>query len=308
MSRGERSSDPQVGPLAEAWSEAKAQAKVNLRLRISPPGPDGYHPLETIFCRIDLADRVRLRLRRDPGIGLRVSGPEPAPEGPENLAARAAALLLERVGLADGVEIELQKHVPPGAGLGGGSSDAAAALRLLAGRLARPPGREELLQLAAELGSDVPFFLADAPMALGWGRGDRLLCLPPAKPRPMLLLLPGVAVATEAAYAIWDECRRRPEADLAPEAVRLDSAALSSWSGLRSLAENDFEPVILARYPRLRSLLVKLRETGPLLALLAGSGAALFAVYGSARQRNAARAELSAELRGVRVLSVRGPV
>ncbi len=291
----------------EPWLETRARAKVNLRLRIFPRGPDGYHPLETIFCRIDLGDRVRLRLRRDPGIALRLSGTEPAPEGLDNLAARAAALLLERVGAAEGVEIELDKRVPVGAGLGGGSSDAAAVLRLLAGRLPHSPSPEELIQLAAELGADVPFFLTDTAMAVAWGRGDRLLSVPPVKSRPMLILLPELALSTERAYSLWDEYADRHGPPRAGAALMLWTA-LSSWSGLSALAENDFEPVIFAHHQALASLQVQLRESRPLLTLLSGSGSALFAVYGTRRKRDVALRMLKEETTGVRVLSVRGPV
>lgn len=291
----------------EPWMETRARAKVNLRLRIFPRGPDGYHPLETIFCRIDLGDRVRLRLRRDPGIALCASGSEPVPEGPENLAARAAALLLERAGAAEGVEIELEKRVPVGAGLGGGSSDAAAVLRLLAERLTRPPTQEELMELAAQLGADVPFFLADTPMAVAWGRGDRLLSVPPVKSRPMLLLLPELALSTERAYSLWDEYidRHGPSTG---GATLMPWTALSSWSGLSALAENDFERVLFTHHQELESLRMRLSESRPLLTLLSGSGSALFAVYGTRRKRDVALRKLREETTGVRVLSVRGPV
>ncbi len=292
---------------AEPWLETQARAKVNLRLRIFPRGPDGYHPLETIFCRINLADRVRLRLRRDPGIALRVSGPERVPEGPENLATRAAARLLERVGASAGVEIELDKRVPIGAGLGGGSSDAAAVLRLLAQRLPRPPAAEVVMELAGELGADVPFFLADTPLALAWGRGDRLLSLPPVRTRPMLLLLPELSVSTATAYALWDEHVVREQAP-ATGAFLTQWPALSRWSGLRALAENDFEPVIFSAHPELGALRVRLDASGPLLALLSGSGSALFAVYGTRRSRDTALKELEAEKVGARLITARGPV
>lgn len=291
----------------EPWLETRARAKVNLRLRIFPRGLDGYHPLETIFCRIDFADRVRLRLRRDPGIALRLSGPEPAPDGPQNLAARAAALLLERAGVSEGVEIELEKHVPAGAGLGGGSSDAAAVLRLLAQRLPRRPPPEELAELAGELGADIPFFLADTPMALAWGRGDRLLSLPPVRTRPMLLLLTGLHLSTQTAYALWDEHAERGLARAAGPFLT-QGPALSSWSGLSALAENDFEPVIFAEHPDLGTLRARLDESRPLLAVLSGSGSALFAVYDTRRRRDAAVEKLNAEKIDARLVTARGPV
>jgi 4-diphosphocytidyl-2-C-methyl-D-erythritol kinase len=111
--------------VSEEWLESAARAKVNLRLRIFPAGVDGYHPIETLFCRIDLADRLRLRLREEPGIDLRISGAENVPAGSENLATLAAERFMGNFGIEGGVAMELVKSIPPGAGLGGGSSDAA---------------------------------------------------------------------------------------------------------------------------------------------------------------------------------------
>jgi 4-diphosphocytidyl-2-C-methyl-D-erythritol kinase len=293
--------------VSEEWLEAEARAKVNLWLRIFPRGADGFHPLETLFCRIGWADRVRVRLRPEPGVSIRVLGPESAPAGPDNLAARAAALLLERTGSSFGVEIELEKHVPPGSGLGGGSSDAAGVLRLLAPRLGLS-GLDELLQLAPRLGADVAFFVSDSPIALAWGRGDRLLTLPPPEPRPLLVLLPGIGISTAKAYSRWDELHGSPEARPAGGAGVIAWSSLTSWDGIRTLARNDFERVVFEEHPRLRSLRERLERTQPLFALLSGSGSALFAVYESERQRDEARLRLSEELRDARVVSARGPV
>ncbi|UCC49551.1 MAG: 4-(cytidine 5'-diphospho)-2-C-methyl-D-erythritol kinase [Gemmatimonadota bacterium] len=294
--------------MASGWLETVAQAKVNLRLRIHPRGPDGFHPIETVFCRIDLADRLRLRRRHEPGVKLGVSGPERAPGGPENLAARAAALFLERAGLAGGVEIELEKRVPPRSGLGGGSSDAAAVLRLLSRSVESPPGLDELLHVAAELGADVPFFVADHPLAFAWGRGDRLLAYPAVPVRPVLLILPESAVSTTVAFALWDRAREDTGEASSVEPTLTHWPSLSTWQGIRAGAVNDFEPVIFREYPALGSLRAKLAETQPLFSLLSGSGAALFAVYESEQERDAAASQLAAELKGVRLVSARGPV
>ncbi|KPK81839.1 MAG: hypothetical protein AMS25_04765 [Gemmatimonas sp. SM23_52] len=291
------------------WLETEAKAKVNLRLRIFPPGPDGFHPIETIFCRIDLAERLRLRRRREPGVTLRVSGSQGVPEGLENLAARAAALFLERARLTGGVEIELDKRVPPGSGLGGGSSDAAAVLRLLSRSVGSPPSLGELLRLAGELGADVPFFAIDHPLAFAWGRGDHLLAYPPIPVRPILLVLPESAISTAEAYTLWDQTPEdRPEKSK-PGPTLTQWPSLSSWEGISAGAVNDFEPVVFRQHPLLGSLRAKLAETGPLFSLLSGSGAALFAVFGSERERDAAASRLADDLEGVvRLVSARGPV
>lgn len=290
------------------WKQTEARAKVNLRLRVFPPAVDGFHPLETIFCRVDLCDRLRLRRRSEPGAAIRVTGSEHAPEGPENLAVRAAELFLSCTGTAGGVEIELEKNVPPGSGLGGGSSDAAAVLRLLSQETDSALEEGELLAMGSELGADVPFFITEAPLAVGWGRGDRLLPIPAPDPLPMLILLPELHVSTGEAYARWDQ--RYEETGIAASAqpFELSMSALASWSGIRSLAVNDFEPVVYSWQPWLGALRDRLHESEPLVAMLSGSGSALFAVYEDEEQRDAVAAELGAELSDVRVESAQGPV
>ncbi|MGD2216569.1 MAG: 4-(cytidine 5'-diphospho)-2-C-methyl-D-erythritol kinase [Gemmatimonadales bacterium] len=290
----------------EGWQLVEARGKVNLSLRIYPRGADGYHPIETLFCRVDLADRLRVRVRDEPGVSIRVSGPETAPPNRENLAARAATLFLELTGTAAGVEIELEKHIPPGSGLGGGSSDAAAVLRTLAAML-EPVAPDELLALAAQLGSDVSFFAADTPLAFAWGRGERVLRCQGLAPRPMLLVLPDVAISTAEAYARWDERQVDERTTTVGPRLRSDSD-LSSWEVISSAAVNDFEPVIFGLRPDLRLLKEVLSETRPLTALLSGSGSALFAVYESERQRQEAASRVTDVVEGARVVSVRGPV
>lgn len=294
------------------WVTAEARAKVNLRLRIAPRGADGYHPLETIFCRIDLADRVRLRRRAQPGVSLMLGGVEPAPEGCENLAVRAAELFLARAGATGGVEIELEKRVPAGAGLGGGSSDAAAVLRLLNGLVRPGAGDEMILRLAGELGADVPFLTADLPFAPAWGRGDRFIACSPPPPRPMLVLVPELRVSTTQAYAAWDEThalesRGEPAGEPGPGSP-LESVDLASWEVLRELAVNDFEPVIFSRHPEIAETRARLSDSGALIALLCGSGSALFGVYPDERTREAAAAGLLRAFRRLRLVSACGPV
>lgn len=292
----------------EVWLESDARAKVNLRLRIFPRGVDGFHPLETIFCRLDFGDRLRIKRRNVPGVTLRLSGSERVPEGCENLAVRAAELFLSRSGSDGGVEIELEKNVPPGSGLGGGSSDAAAVLRILAGHADPPLEEGELLQLGSELGSDVPFFVTDAPLAVGWGRGDRLLPIPAPDPLPMIVLLPELHVSTTEAYARWDTWWEGAGAAESRQPFELSMSALTSWSGIRSLAVNDFEPVVYEWQPGLEALRDRLAETEPLVAMLSGSGSAMFGVYEDEEQRDGVAAELSDELADVRVVAAQGPV
>ena len=298
--------DP-VTAAASGWLETEARAKVNLRLRIFAPRADGFHPLETLFCRISLADRLRLRLRSRPGVSIRVTGSEPAPPNAENLAARAADLFLKHARVGGGVEIELEKHVPPASGLGGGSSDAAAVLRTLSGAAEKPLDPSGLIELGAELGSDVPFFVVDEPLAWARGRGELLAPAPLLPPRPLLLVLPDISVATADAYALWDEEWREAGAP-SSEPMGLDFASVESWESVVTLASNDFEPVIFPRHPSLAAFKERLEETNPLFAMLSGSGSALFGVYESEEERDQASARLGGEMAGARLVSAVGPV
>jgi 4-diphosphocytidyl-2-C-methyl-D-erythritol kinase len=294
--------------MTDTWLETQARAKVNLRLKIFPRRPDGFHPLQTLFCRIDLADRVRVRLRSGPGVSIRVNGPELAPEGPDNLAARAAAALIAHAGIRIGAEVELEKVIPVGSGLGGGSSDAAAVLRLLAQVIEPVPQPGALMQLAANLGSDVPFFAADVPVALASGRGEKLVA--PAGPsiaaRPMLLLIPDARVSTAEAYGWWDEHSGENVGRI--ESLAHPGTVPGSWEDIAALAENDFEPVIYARDSGLASMRRVLGATEPDIALLSGSGSSLFAVYDSERRRDEAARRIGAECDAVQLISARGPV
>lgn len=266
---------------------APCPAKLNLLLRVLAKEDDGYHGLETLFCRIDLADTLEMT-RTERGIALEVEGADVGPVE-ENLAWRAARSVLAATGDRFGVAMRLHKRIPAGGGLGGGSSDAAQAL-LLANRLAgNAVPRGELFQMAYRLGADVPFFLAEAPLALGWGHGQRLLRLPPLPPMPILLLVPGIAVPTGPAYGWVDETRagagrRGP--------VVLDGEVLGSWSDLARLGGNDFEAAVFGREPSLKAAFEALAGTHPFLCRMSGSGSTLFAVYRTPRDREDAMSRL----------------
>lgn len=263
-------------------------AKVNLFLRVLAREDDGMHGLETLFCRLALADELVIE-RTAEGIALAVAGADLGPVE-DNLAWRAAEAVLAATGRRFGVRLQLTKAIPAGAGLGGGSSDAAAAL-VGVNRLAGDAiPRSELLHMAARLGADVPFFLSDTPLALGWGHGTRLLRLPALPERPMLVLVPGTRVATSAAYGWIDEMRTGPGRG----AVALDLGVLASWSDVARLAGNDFEAAVLGRHPELRAAFEALADTGPLLCRMSGSGSAFVAVYRDARRRDDAMEQLGA--------------
>lgn len=262
-----------------------AHAKVNLFLRVLARETDGFHGLETLFCLVDLADELRAERRESGGITIEVEGADVGPPA-DNLALRAAAAVLAATRERFGVHLTLAKRIPPRAGLGGGSSDAAAAL-VAVNRLAGDAvPRHELLQLAAKLGSDVPFFLSGAPLALAWAHGERLLRLPPLPAAPALLLLPPVPISTPDAYAWVDEAK---QSSGRRGAVALDLDSLSTWGDIGRMAGNDFESVVFGRHPAVRSAFEALVGTRPLVCRMSGSGAALFAVYRSERDLEDAR-------------------
>lgn len=274
--------------------ELLAPAKVNLFLRVLAREESGFHQLETLFLAIDLADGLRIE-RGGTGVDLRVEGDAPA-DPRENLAGRAAIRFLDAVGSRAGVRLTLRKRIPAGAGLGGGSSDAGAVLRGLSALFGHPLDARALLALAAELGSDVPFFAAGVPAALAWGRGERLVALPPPPPAPLLLALPSFASPTPAAYQAL--ARSRAGSARPPTGRLLAAWELSGWDTLAPLAVNDFEEVLVPRHAALATILEGLRESGARLALLSGSGSAVFGVYAENAARDAALAALAPVLPG----------
>lgn len=253
-----------------------APAKVNLRLRILAREESGYHQLETIFLRLELADMVRVRRAR--GHSLDVGGDvPPSALGPveQNLAWRAARAYADATGMRDGWAIELEKHIPVGGGLGGGSADAGAVLRALDAMSSNPLGEPRLLALAATLGADVPFLTGTHACALGWGRGERLLALAPPESRPVVLLVPAFGVNTAEAYG-WLRDGAVPERGESAEI--LEPSSLATWAGLAAVATNDFQTVVAARHPVLSSLVRALTDAGCAPAMMSGSGSVVFGV------------------------------
>jgi 4-diphosphocytidyl-2-C-methyl-D-erythritol kinase len=254
---------------------ARALAKVNLRLKVLAREESGYHQLETIFCTIGLADRLELT-RTTGGLELEVVGAELGPPQ-ENLVHRAATAFFSAARIEPAVKIRLEKVIPAGAGLGGGSSDAATTLVALNQLFNAPLSPATLFRIGALLGSDLPFFLSGAPRALAWGRGERLLPLPPLPPAPMLVVVPDFAIATAEAYRELAEARAGRSA--APQPTIIDPDRLGSWNEIIRIAENDFELSGFARYPKLRAIKVSLQDAGATLPLLAGSGSAVFGIF-----------------------------
>ena len=259
---------------------APAPAKVNLVLRVGPLRPDGYHEIETLLVPLELADdvEVRVHLGRQGEVWCAVPG-RPDLDGMGNLAARAADAFRRRFGIADRIDVVVRKRIPVTAGLGGGSSDAAAVLRCLA-RAYRVGDRRTLQRVALGVGSDVPFFLGRGP-AWATGRGERLR---PARLPPLDLVLlyprdPALSIRAGDAYRWLDETRLgKPVALRRPPRRPFRPADLA----------NDLEGPCLARHPRLATLRGWLEGHGAAGAMISGSGPAVFGLFGGPEQARAA--------------------
>jgi 4-diphosphocytidyl-2-C-methyl-D-erythritol kinase len=281
-----------------AVATGAARAKVNLALRILAREETGYHQLETIFCALELADTIEIALGGD-GIRVDVRGADLGdPRG--NLVYRAATAFFAAVDRPAAAAIRLEKRVPHGAGLGGGSSDAATTLRLLDALHGRQLGVTRLLRLATTIGADVAFFTAGAPAALAWGRGERLLPIPAPPRRAVLLVVPDTPMPT--AHAYGELARRRGREVASAVGGMLDYASLGDWQTLARLARNDFEPVAFERIARLADARDTLRRHGAAPALLAGSGSALFGVFDDDAALTAAERALRAGFAAWRLL------
>jgi len=272
----------------------RAYAKVNLLLAVGPKRADGYHEIATVLCAISLHDVIALKARAR-GFALTVDGPQArgVPRTGANLVLRAARRLANELGESRGASIRLTKHVPHGAGLGGGSSDAAATLKGLLALWRRRLPRARLAELAAELGSDVPFFLGDSP-AFASGRGEILRRLKPIDPPLRILVVTSdVPIPTAWAYAKYV----------------IPKSRLTGWGRLVRLLQlraevvarskvnhnffNDLESAVIPRVPAVREAIAALRAGGTEVARMSGSGSAVFGLVASTRSLRRIAAQLS---------------
>ncbi len=261
-----------------------AFAKINLCLHILGKRPDGYHELRTIFQAISLHDKLELSLVRRSGIELECDHPA-LPTGRDNLVWRALEVLRRELRLRTGIRARLEKRIPIGRGLGGGSSDAAAALLGLLRLAGRGLAAGRLMEIASGLGADVPFFLVGG-RALGVSRGDEVYPLPDAPRRTVVVVSPhDLAVSTRDAYR-WASARLTKRT----AAPKLFEFCALCWSAPGSGGGNDFEAPVFQRYPRLRKIRRELLERGAAEAALAGSGSAVFGIFQNpAQARRAAQ-------------------
>jgi 4-diphosphocytidyl-2-C-methyl-D-erythritol kinase len=269
-------------------ARVKALAKLNLTLEVLHKRSDGFHELRTVFQSISLHDE--LQLEWTPGRKTRVEVTS-RPEIEDNLALRAAKALLEQSDASGSLHINLKKRIPMGAGLGGGSSDAAAVLLALPVLTGRAVAFDRLWQLATLLGSDVPYFLAGGT-ALGLGRGTEIYPVRNADARHVLVIAPGIHVSTGEAYT--DLGHSLTPSPVSPKMGSSQSLVLSLDAGSSKVdwidfCSNDFESAVFKRYPKLVSVKQELRKAGARAALMSGSGSAIFGVFaGSEAARRAA--------------------
>jgi len=249
----------------------RAYAKINLGLRILHRRVDGFHAIETLFHRIALHDEVDLELADR--IDVTSSTPD-APDGKENICYEAARLLQERLGVSSGAHILIRKAIPVGAGLGGGSADAALVLRELPRLWGLDVTDEALKDLALRLGSDVPYFLGTGS-ALARGRGEELSYTRLAIPYTILVCYPKIHISTAWAYSRatvgghWE----------GPDLLVLLREGLQNPRLLQRTLLNDFEPTVFAAHPGIKQVKEAMLEAGAVYASMSGSGSSVFGFF-----------------------------
>ena len=286
-----------------------APAKINLGLRVVGRRPDGYHLLESLFVPLDLADRLEITIEPSAEIEIEfaLTGPaEGVPVGPENLAGGAARRFLEEAGLSARVRIALEKRIPAGAGLGGGSSDAATVLRVLSQHFANEISRNRLAAIALGLGADVPFFLDPRP-AWVTGIGEEIQPLDGIPALDLLLVTPAPPLATAAVFRGFDAAltpgspgRRMPALRDGPGRIliaalaneKADQAGLGAGSKaqqeLTALLANDLTPVASRLHPGIDRVQAELTRIGARAVAMSGSGPTMFGLFPSAEQARTA--------------------
>ncbi|MGK2945971.1 MAG: 4-(cytidine 5'-diphospho)-2-C-methyl-D-erythritol kinase [Desulfuromonadales bacterium] len=262
-----------------------APAKINLCLHVLGQRNDGYHDLATLMQRIDLQDRLEMTVSN--GSGITVSCPQVTlPKGLENIAGRAARLFLEHIGDERSISITIDKKTPSAAGLGGGSSDAAAVLLAMNDLLDADLSRGELMALGVRLGADVPFFLY-GQTAWATGIGECLQSWPGLPQVTLVLVNPGIVVSTAWVFQNLGLTRPRPTARI----PRFPERA----SDLVRLLHNDLEVVTCQHHPVITTIKERLIASGADGSLMSGSGATVFGVFDDASRAERAAQIISAE-------------
>lgn len=253
-----------------------AHAKLNLLLHVHEARSDGYHDIATWLIRLALGDDVLVRATAG-GRSVDCRGADVGP--PErNLALRAAAAYAEAARWPDGFAITIDKRIPVGGGLGGGSADAAAVLRALDALAPQPMGEDRLIEIGAGLGSDVPYLVSTDAAAFATGRGEYLLAMPSLGEAHVALVCPPFGVATRDAYAWLDADRHA--AGWQAKSVRYDD--LFAWTSFPHDAPNDLEPAVSRRHPEITRYVQALFDAGAHSAGMSGSGSTVFGVFDAA--------------------------
>ena len=252
----------------------RAYAKINLGLLILEKRSDGYHNIETVFHKIDLFDEIEFS--KSSTISVQSSS-DAAPGDETNICYKAARLLQEYLGVNDGVRISIMKNIPVGAGLGGGSSDAATVLRELPKFWNQPVDEETLRKLALQLGSDVPFFLGNSS-ALGKGRGEALEYFDLDVPYSILLCNPNIHVSTVWAYKNITPNNSPRSKNLKDILLKGMQKPLQLVHGLR----NDFEPIVFHEYPEVMRVKEAMLRGGAVFASMSGSGSSVHGFFSEA--------------------------
>jgi 4-diphosphocytidyl-2-C-methyl-D-erythritol kinase len=264
-----------------------AFAKINLCLHVMGKRPDGYHELRTIFQAISLRDTLELSFEpSSSGFHFTLTSNDAALLGPDNLVARAVVAMQREIGFHGNVNAHLEKKIPVARGMGGGSSDAAAAMIGMLRMTGAKVPLARLMEIAASLGADVPFFLFGG-RALAVNRGDEIYPLPNAPKQTIVVVSPrDIGVSTKHAFQwISAELTKRPEPP------RIWGFCALCWSRQGAGLSNDFEGPVFSRHPRLEEIRDGLLKRGAADAALAGSGSAVFGIFRNpARARRAARA------------------
>ncbi|MBE9531881.1 MAG: 4-(cytidine 5'-diphospho)-2-C-methyl-D-erythritol kinase [Proteobacteria bacterium] len=288
--------------------ELLSPAKVNLFLKVISKRDDGYHEILSLMQPISLFDVIRMKIEQGSAISTRVTGTgvdsylPPVPDGPDNLAYQAAELFLKKAKLERAVDIEIDKKIPSGAGLGGGSSNAASVMMGLNEALGQPIEHDELMVISAEIGSDVPFFLLKGS-ALASGRGEKLerISFPLYD---YVLVNPGFEVASGWAYDNLDLTKKDED-----NMLMYSKSALMDSHHIKDLLVNDLEPAVLERYPQILDIKKEFSNTDAQGVLMSGSGPTVFAVYPDLEKARAAYESVSSRLKAPnKVFLVRGGV
>lgn len=251
-----------------------APAKVNLFLKVLEKRLDGYHAIETIFEKISFFDKLTLRKLSGE---IRVSSSDPGlPVDEKNLAFKAAKLVKKRLGLDSGIEINIEKHIPVGAGLGGGSSDAAAVLLGMDSMYGLKMDSSEKESIARELGADVPFFITDKAWAIGRERGDAIEVVDSAMTLWHMFVIPPFSIMSKDAYRWIDSVKKGDAADFNG---MLDAIKVRDIEALGDHLYNDLENLSFERSGLLKELKDILIDSGAKGALISGSGPTLFGIF-----------------------------